>query len=278
MYVHVKHVCMSKSSVCVCVFVSMCVYLNPSLCAFELFDLSHLYNKHANVNSANLTFSETRKILHRVFQLTSLQSRTNRYTNVMRLKRNVHTMILQPCFIFKYYYTSTQHNCAATHMPLEIINTKLYQANNVYDNTSSQACEKFSFYLQKDYRLMFIALSAHKANRFVGLVVRRPPWERKIPGSNPACAGIFSGSSHTSDFKIGTPMATLPSAGGYRVSTGTGQPGVSILWLGEVERLICNFYLSVAARKIVQIRPWDTLVCCWDVKHPTNKQIIKQYL
>ena len=32
----------------------------------------------------------------------------------------------------------------------------------------------------------------------VGLVVRHPPRERKIPGSNPACAGIFAGSSHTS--------------------------------------------------------------------------------
>ena len=48
-------------------------------------------------------------------------------------------------------------------------------------------------------------------------------------------------------------------------------PSVSRLWLGEVERLICNFYLSVAARKIEQIRPWDTLACCWDVKQPTNK-------
>ena len=53
--------------------------------------------------------------------------------------------------------------------------------------------------------------------------------ERKIPGSNPACAGIFSGSSHTSDLKIGTPVATLPGAWRYRVSTGTGRPGVSIL-------------------------------------------------
>ena len=26
----------------------------------------------------------------------------------------------------------------------------------------------------------------------------------------------------------------------------------------------------------VQIRPWDTLVCCWDVKQPTNKQISKE--
>ena len=49
--------------------------------------------------------------------------------------------------------------------------------------------------------------------RLVGLVVRRLPRERKIPGSNPACAGIFSGSSYTSDLKIGTPVASLPGAG-----------------------------------------------------------------
>ena len=42
-------------------------------------------------------------------------------------------------------------------------------------------------------------------------------------------AGIFSGSSHTSDLKMGDPVATLPGAWRYRVSTGTGQPGVSIL-------------------------------------------------
>ena len=66
-------------------------------------------------------------------------------------------------------------------------------------------------------------------HRLVGLVVRRSPREREIPGSNPACAGIFSGSSHTSDLKIGTPVATLPGAWRYRVSIGTGRPGVSIL-------------------------------------------------
>ena len=31
--------------------------------------------------------------------------------------------------------------------------------------------------------------------------LRRPPRELKIPGSNPACDGIFPGSSHTSDLK-----------------------------------------------------------------------------
>ena len=47
-----------------------------------------------------------------------------------------------------------------------------------------------------------------------------------------------SGSSHTSDLKTGTPVATLPGAWCYRVSAGTGWPGVTTLWLGEVERKI----------------------------------------
>ena len=68
----------------------------------------------------------------------------------------------------------------------------------------------------------------HSIHRLVGLVVRRPPRERKVPGSNPARAGIFSGSSHTSDLNIGTPVATLPGAWRYRLSAGTGRPSVSI--------------------------------------------------
>ena len=39
----------------------------------------------------------------------------------------------------------------------------------------------------------------------------------------------FSGSGHTSDFKIGTPVAGLPGAWRYRASAETGSPGVSIL-------------------------------------------------
>ena len=41
--------------------------------------------------------------------------------------------------------------------------------------------------------------------------------------------GFFSGSSHTSDLKIDTLVATLPDAWRYRVSAGTGWLGVSIL-------------------------------------------------
>ena len=81
----------------------------------------------------------------------------------------------------------------------------------------------------------------------------------------------FPRSSHTSHFKIGTPVATLPGAWYYRVSAGTGQPSVSILWLGEIESLICNFSVWQHVKLLEQIRPWDTLACCWDVKQPTNK-------
>ena len=71
------------------------------------------------------------------------------------------------------------------------------------------------------------------------------------PGFESRLDVIFLGSSHTSDLNIGTPLATLPGAWRYRVSAGTGLPGVSILWLDEVESWIYKFYLSVAARKIV---------------------------
>ena len=66
-------------------------------------------------------------------------------------------------------------------------------------------------------------------------------------------------------------MATLPGAWRYRVSAGSGWPGVSILWLGEMERLVCNFCLMWQHVKLSeQIRPWGTLACCWDVKQPSN--------
>ena len=40
-------------------------------------------------------------------------------------------------------------------------------------------------------------------------------------------------------------------AGRWRINAGTGWPGVSMLWLGEIESLIRDFYLSVAARPTV---------------------------
>ena len=96
---------------------------------------------------------------------------------------------------------------------------------------------------------------SHTHDRLGGLVVKASASGAEDPGFESCLRRDFSGSSHTSDLKIGTPVATLPGVWRYRVSAGTGRPGVRLLWLGEVDCLICNFYLSVAARKIVWADP-----------------------
>ena len=49
------------------------------------------------------------------------------------------------------------------------------------------------------------------------------------PGFESRLRWDFLGLSYTGDLKGGTPVATLPGAWRYRVSAGTGWPGVSIL-------------------------------------------------
>ena len=50
-------------------------------------------------------------------------------------------------------------------------------------------------------------------------------------GSITACAVDVFGSSHTSDLKTGTPVATLPGARSYRISAGNDRHSISILLL-----------------------------------------------
>ena len=88
-------------------------------------------------------------------------------------------------------------------------------------------------------------------DRLGGLVVKASTLRAEDPGFESRLREDFPGSSHTSDSEIGTPVAALPGAWRYKVITGTGPPGVMTLWLGEVESMLSNFCLSVAARKIV---------------------------
>ena len=67
------------------------------------------------------------------------------------------------------------------------------------------------------------------ADHLVGLVVKASVSRAANPGFDSHSTGIYPGSSHTSDFKIGTPVATLPGAWRSGVSAGTGWPGVGIL-------------------------------------------------
>ena len=66
-------------------------------------------------------------------------------------------------------------------------------------------------------------------DRLVGLVVNASTPRAEDSGFESCLRLEFSGSSHTSDLKIGTPVASLPGAWCFRVSAGTGRPGVSIL-------------------------------------------------
>ena len=59
-------------------------------------------------------------------------------------------------------------------------------------------------------------------HRLLGLVVKASASTAEDPGFESRWRRDFSGSSHTSDLNIGTPMATLPGAWCYKVSAGTG--------------------------------------------------------
>ena len=71
--------------------------------------------------------------------------------------------------------------------------------------------------------------STTSKDRLVGLVVKASASRAKDPGFESRVRRDFSGSSHTSDLKNGTLVATPPGAWRYTVSAGTSRPGVSIL-------------------------------------------------
>ena len=100
------------------------------------------------------------------------------------------------------------------------------------------------------YGAVFVPVRYCVVHHLVGLVVKVSVSRTQDLGFESCLWRDFSRANHTSDFKIGTPVATLPGAWWCRVSTGTGWTSVNVLWLGEVESLICSFCLSVAACKI----------------------------
>ena len=67
-------------------------------------------------------------------------------------------------------------------------------------------------------------------HRLAGLVVKASALGEEDPGFESRLRQDFSGLSHTSDFKIGTAVATLPGTWHYRVSTGTGQPVSKVVY------------------------------------------------
>ena len=66
-------------------------------------------------------------------------------------------------------------------------------------------------------------------DHLAGHVVKASTSRVEDPGFESRLFRNFSKSSHTSDLKSGTPVATLPGTWRHRVSAGTGWPSVSIL-------------------------------------------------
>ena len=84
----------------------------------------------------------------------------------------------------------------------------------------------------EDYRylkLLHQSAWSLSCDRLIGLVVKVSASSAADLGFSSCLRQDFSRLSHTSDLKRSTPVATLPDAWHYRVSTGTGWPGVSIM-------------------------------------------------
>ena len=107
-------------------------------------------------------------------------------------------------------------------------------------------------------------------HHLIGLVVKA---SASRAGSKPACAGIFLGSSHTSDLKIGTPVATLPGIIGSALGL-VGPVSVYCDWVRWKVGSATSTSVWQHIKLSEQIRPWDTLrlACCWNIKQSTNKQ------
>ena len=90
-------------------------------------------------------------------------------------------------------------------------------------------CAREHVYVRACMCMVSVCASGRPRHRLGGLVVKASASGAEDPGFKSRLRRDFSGSSHTSDLKIGTPATTLPGAWHYRVSAGTGRLGVSIL-------------------------------------------------
>ena len=110
--------------------------------------------------------------------------------------------------------------------------------------------------------------------------LRRPPRERRIGGSNPACAGILQGRVIPVTLAlqwlpcqapgvIGSVLGLVSPVSVYcdwvrwKVGSATS---LSVWQHLKLPEQICPWDTLAYCWDVKQICPWDTLACCWDVK------------
>ena len=133
-----------------------------------------------------------------------------------------------------------------------------------------QTRARTSWHLKGWEKMSFFWTSA-SFDRLVGLVVRRPPWERKILGLNRACAGIFFRVEsyqwlknwHSSDYHARR-LALEGQCWDWLARCQYTVTG----WDGKFGLQLLSEWQHVKLSE--QIRPWDTLACGWDIRQPTS--------
>ena len=103
-----------------------------------------------------------------------------------------------------------------------------------------------------------------------GLVVSRPLQHLELTGIEPS----LPAKNQTSDIGIGTSAVSLPSEWRFRVSAGTGWPGVGTLWLSETQSLIYKIVAQSGHRYCFLGRSSTGVhfAYCWDSKQLTNSK------
>ena len=111
--------------------------------------------------------------------------------------------------------------------------------------------------------------SSPNCYRLVGLVVKAFASRAQDHGFESRLHKDFFGVESYQWLKNWHPV---PVAWRYRVSAGTGWPGVSIYcdWVRCKVWSATSIPVWQHVKLSEQIRPWDTLACCWYVKQPTN--------
>ena len=109
----------------------------------------------------------------------------------------------------------------------------------------------------------------------VGLVVRASALRAEDPRFESHLRQDFSGVESYQWLKNWYSSGYPAGAWHYRVRAGTGRP-VSVYcdWVRWKVWSATSIWVWQHVKLSEQIHPWDTLVCCWVTKQPTNKPLL----
>ena len=118
------------------------------------------------------------------------------------------------------------------------------------------------------------------SHRLIGLAVTASALRAEDPGFESRLHQYLSGLSHTSDLKIGTPVATLPGAWHYRVSAGTLDGLVSVYcdWVRWKEWSATSVSVWQHGTLSEKIRLWDTFASVPDTTGWNNGWFFSPFL